>query len=151
MVVPTPRSTERTPRSAKLSSKFTSEESDQTFNTCELPITEIPTDIFERVFGSNWARKSHEVFSFRSERYDLTNINFMKELPISNLYTLDLSYNSIENLSGIDQLAMQLKVLNASHNKLCDFVTTFPRLEELHLDHNDLECLPPVSGLPKYI
>eukprot|EP00400_MALV-I_sp_L67-5_P001296 gene1296-272_t len=139
-----------TPRSVGMSSRtFRSEESDKTFATNELPIENLTGLVYDRVFGANWHRKKHEVLSFRSDRYDLDNVDFLKDVPCSTLHTLDLAHNSIEDMTGVDQIAHQLRVLNLSHNKIFDFVMMFPRLEELHLDHNELEQLPPVSGLPR--
>ena len=148
------RSTELTPRTPRTgrsttSKSILSEPSDETFAEEELPITLISHAINDRVFGADWATKRHEVLCFRSERYELHNIHFLRDLRLENLHTLDLANNHIKEMHNVDRVAPSLRILNLSHNRLADFIASFVRLEELRLDHNELVLLPPVSGCPR--
>lgn len=143
--------TPRTPRTGRsiTSKSIVSEPSDQTFADDELPITSVTQSNSDRVFGPDWAIKKHEVLCFRSDRYQLRDAHFLRDLKLDNLHTLDLAGNQLKELHNLDRMSPYLRILNLSHNRLTDFIASFVRLEELHLDHNDLTLLPPVMGCPK--
>jgi len=75
-------------------------------------------------------------------------------LPRKNLRTLDLSYNALEGVVGHPGLALPPSVVscNLGHNKISALdpvafgFQTLPKLEELDLDNNMIELLPPDIG-----
>ncbi|EGC39625.1 hypothetical protein DICPUDRAFT_147550 [Dictyostelium purpureum] len=74
--------------------------------------------------------------------------------PLSQLQTLDLSFNKIEGIGSCIQRLKNLKQLNLSHNELIDIPNSLRHLVKLHslsLDYNQISVLPDkiVASLPR--
>lgn len=79
------------------------------------------------------------------------NIKSLQGLEYAvNLYSLEVKYNQIEDLTPISHLT-QLTELNLSNNRISDLspLASLPELTKLIVQYNELKDISPLAGLPK--
>lgn len=104
--------------------------------------------------------KIAEAIENRAEKLDLSHIGLCR-IPIylqlvRNLKELNLSYNKLSQVKGIDLISPSLRVLNLSHNQLTTLtgVGSLTCLRELNVENNSLmhvnATLEPLTKLRRF-